>query len=153
MVASCTPHSHSGWSSMDSLGDPENMRGIGDFECMKGSVHLECMGHISHFEGIVSSEFVRSKSDEGRHFVNRNFVVEHDDILLGIWCLKILSNFTSRKILIASEIDHGRTERWVLRDLTEAVPVVEESEATGRKKNEKSEGRVHRPIRHSSDSE
>nr|GMD96813.1 hypothetical protein Iba_chr15bCG8390 [Ipomoea batatas] len=71
---------------MGSLDDLENMRGIGDFECMKGSVHLECMGHISHFEEIVSSEFVQSKSYEGRHFVNRNFVVEHDDILLGI-CL------------------------------------------------------------------
>nr|GMD68004.1 hypothetical protein Iba_chr12dCG4970 [Ipomoea batatas] len=70
---------------MGSLDDLENMEGIGDFECMKGSVHLECMGNISHFEGIVSIEFVRSKSYEGRHFVNRDFVVEHDDILLGIF--------------------------------------------------------------------
>nr|GMD59539.1 hypothetical protein Iba_chr12aCG2450 [Ipomoea batatas] len=84
MVASCTPHSHSGWCIMDSLDDLENMEGIGDFECMKGSVHLECMGNISHFEGIVSIEFVRSKSYEGRHFVNRDFVVGHDGILLGI---------------------------------------------------------------------
>nr|GMD82511.1 hypothetical protein Iba_chr13fCG8810 [Ipomoea batatas]GME11590.1 hypothetical protein Iba_scaffold11965CG0020 [Ipomoea batatas] len=69
---------------MGSLDDLENMRGIGDFECMKGSVHFKCMGHISHFEGIVSIEFVRSKSYEGRHFANRDFVVEDDDMLLGI---------------------------------------------------------------------
>nr|GMD39092.1 hypothetical protein Iba_chr09fCG10280 [Ipomoea batatas] len=60
---------------MGSLDDLENMRGIGDFECT---------GHISHFEGIVSIEFVRSKSYEGRHFANRDFVVEDDDIFLGI---------------------------------------------------------------------